>query len=165
MNHLKVLVHCMGVAALSLGCATALSQSVPTARLHCQNVGNSPPEALGDREGRGFSVTESTCRVEGGVGNGGVLTVSAIWDWDKGKAVLVSGMGVTRTPGATHSIQHTEGRMELVFADGKVVGATGSGRGRYVLTSGAASVLKGKTYSYTFKSVGPGQSVVDVTVD
>jgi hypothetical protein len=165
MIPMKVLVHCLGVAALSLGCATAVGQSGNTARLYCQNVGNSPPEALGDREGHAFSIGESTCRVEGGVGHGGLLTVSTIYDWDKTKAVLVSGMGVTRAAGATHSIQHTDGKMELVFADGKVVGVTGSGRGRYMLATGAASVLKGKTYSYTFKSTGMGQSVVDVTID
>ena len=106
-----------------------------------------------------------TCRVEGGATDGGVLTGTTIYEWDKGVATLLSGLGVTRKPGATTAYQHTEGKQSLVMTDGKVTGATGSGRGRYTLATGAAAANNGKTYSYTFRTTAPGQFIVDVKND
>jgi len=165
MNSKKHLRTCIAIAGLALASGTALAQSAPSSRLFCHVVGNSPPEPLGDREGHSISVGEITCRVEGGPGDGGVLTGTTIYEWDKTSGVLLSGIGVTRKPGATSAYQHTEGKIALVVADGKVTGSTGSGRGRTTVATGAAAALSGKAYSYTFKTTGPGQFVVDVKYD
>jgi hypothetical protein len=153
------------VAAISLGSAGALAQAGATAKLYCHAVGASPPEALGDREGHAIAVGQITCRVEGGVTDGGVLTGMTIYEWDKGSATMLSGSGVTRKPGATTAYQHTEGKQSLILTDGKVTGAAGSGRGRYTMATGAAAVNDGKTYSYTFRTNGPGQFIVEVKND
>jgi len=97
--------------------------------------------------------------------DGGVLTGTTIYEWDKGVATQLSGIGVTRKPGATTTYQHTEGKRSLVMTDGKVTGATGSGRGRYTLATGATVANNGKTYSYTFRTTAPGQFIVDVKND
>ncbi len=165
MNSNKRLLICIAVAGLAQASGTALAQPAPSSRLFCHAVGNSPPEPLGDREGHSISVGEITCRVEGGPGDGGVLTGTTIYEWDKTSGVLLSGVGVTRKPGATSAFQHTEGKIALVVADGKVTGSTGTGRGRYTMATGAAASFAGKTYSYSFRSAGPGQFVVDVKND
>lgn len=165
MNHEPDFRSCVCVAAFALLSAVAAAQSGTTARLHCHQVGNSLPEALGDREGHAVSVGEITCRVEGGPGDGGVLTGVAINEWDKGQAVVLSGSGVTRKPGGISAYQHTEGKLSVVMADGKVTGMTGSGRGRVTLATGTVAALAGKTYSYTFNTTGPGLFVVDVKYD
>jgi len=94
------------------------------------------------------------------------MTLSSVFDTvgSRSKRKL-SGLGVTRKPGATTAYQHTEGKQSLVMTDGKVTGATGSGRGRYTLATGAAAANNGKTYSYTFRSTAPGQFIVDVKND
>ena len=161
-------VSVLAATGLVSGLATstmAAAQTSSNARLFCHAVGYNPPEALGDREGHSISVGEITCRVEGGPGDGGVLTGTTIYEWDKANGVLLSGIGVTRKPGATTAYQHTEGKISLVVSNGKVVGSTGSGRGRYTMATGTAASMAGKTYSYTFKTTGPGQFVVDVVND
>jgi len=165
MNCKPQLSTVIAFAALTLGSAGAFAQSGATAKLYCHSVGASPPEALGDREGHAITVGEITCRVEGGATDGGVLTGTTIYEWDKGSATMLSGIGVTRKPGATTAYQHTEGKQSLVMTDGKVTGATGSGRGRYTMATGVAAVNNGKTYSYTFRTIAPGQFIVEVKND
>jgi hypothetical protein len=146
--------------------AGAAAQSGTTAKLYCQSVGNAGvPEALGDREGHSIAAGLFTCRTEGGPGDGGILTGTNIIEWDKGNAVALSGSGITRKPGAVTAYQLTEGKQSLVMTDGKVTGATGSGRGRMTLATGAAASWAGKTFSYTVGTTGPGQFVVDVKYD
>ena len=101
----------------------------------------------------------------GGPSDGGVLTGKTIYEWDKTNGVLLSGSGVTRKPGATTAYQHSEGKISLIIADGKIAGSTFSGRGRITMASGAASSLQGKTYSYAGKTIGPGQFTIDVKYD
>lgn len=163
MNATKILASWFGVAAAVLACMPAHAQS--TARLYCHSVGSAPPEPLGDREGHSISVSQIACRVEGGLTDGGVLTGTTITEWNKGNGVILSGSGVTRRPGATTAYQHTEGTVALIMTDGKVTGSTSSGRGRMTMATGAASALLGKTYSFTARTVAPGQTVVDVTYD
>jgi hypothetical protein len=94
-----------------------------------------------------------------------VLTGTTITEWDKTNGTVLSGVGVTRKPGATTAYQHTEGKTSLTLVDGKVTGSTGSGRGRMTMATGNASSLNGKTYSFTYKTTGPGQFTVDVKYD
>jgi len=165
MNGNRLLVSCIGIAGCWVMCASAFAQSGQSFRLLCQSVGSSTPEPLGDRDGHSISVAEVSCRVEGGLMDGGILTGTGITEWDKTNGVLLAGSGVTRKPGATTAYRNTEARVALTLSDGKVVGSSGSGRGLFTLATGAAAALGAKTYSYTFKSVGPGQAVFDVKID
>jgi hypothetical protein len=155
----------LGVAGVVSANSSALAQSVPSGRLYCHAVGGGPPEPLGDKEGHSISVGEAACRVEGGLQDGGVLTGLTIYEWDQTNGVLLSGLGVTRKPGATSAYEHSEGKISLIIVDGKVAGSTFTGRGRITMATGAASSLKGKTYSYSGKTTAPGQFTVDVKYD
>jgi hypothetical protein len=95
----------------------------------------------------------------------GILTGTGITEWDKTNGVLLSGSGVARKPGATTAYRNTEAKVALTLSDGKVVGSSGSGRGVFTMATGTAAALGAKTYTYTFKSVGPGQTVIDVKID
>jgi uncharacterized protein (DUF2147 family) len=59
--------------------------------------------------------------------------------------------------------QDTEGKVALTIADGKVTGATGVGKVHWVVATGGAAPLAGKTFSYTFKATGPGQWEANAT--
>jgi hypothetical protein len=163
MNSKKILACCIGIAGLALIYTAASAQSGQTEQLHCNPVGYNPPQPLGDQKGHSISTAEFTCRVEGGPLDGGLVTGSGIWEWHKTNAVLLSGMGVTRKPGTTLAWKQLSGKMAMIISDGKVTGFQGSGRGRATLATGAAAERKGKAYDFTFKSVGPGQYVVDIT--
>jgi hypothetical protein len=165
MNYGYQLLRYLGVAILVVMTGSVFAQSGESSRLFCHSVGNSTPEPLGDRDGHSISVAEVSCRVEGGLTDGGILTGTGITEWDKTNGVLLSGSGVTRKPGATTAYRNTEAKVALTLADGKVVGSTGSGRGLFTMATGTAASLSGKTYTFTFKSVGPGQTVFDVKVD
>lgn len=147
------------------GAGNAVAQADMSHRLHCFSVGFAAPEALGDRDGHAISANQIVCRVEGGLTDGGVMHNTAMYEWDKTNAVMLSSAGITRKPGAMSAFQQSEGRISLVLADGKVTGANYSGRGRVTLATGAAAVLMGKTYSYAGKSTGPGQFVLEVKYD
>lgn len=53
----------------------------------------------------------------------------------------------------------------MTVTNGEVTVTSGLGRGRFTMATGTASALSGKTYSFTFKSAGPGQFVMDVKDD
>lgn len=165
MNSNRLLAFFIGVAGLTLIHTPASAQSGHTEQLHCNAVGYGPPEPLGDRKGHAISVSHTSCRVEGGPLDGGVMTGTVIWEWHKTNAVMLSGMGVTRKPGTTLAYQNVKGKGALIIADGKVTGFAGSGRGRCTMATGAAADRKGKTYSFTFKTVGRGKLVIDVTYE
>jgi hypothetical protein len=163
MKKETLIAYGIGIAALALVYAPAFAQSGETFKLHCHGVGYAPPEPLGDRKGHSISVPEYTCRVEGGPSDGGVTTGTGIWEWHGANAVLLSGMGVTRKPGVTLAYRINKENGALVMSDGKVTGFAGSGSGRYTMATGAAAALKGKPFSFTFKTTDPHQFVVDVT--
>jgi hypothetical protein len=163
MNDMKRLAFCIGIAGLTLMQTPAFARPGQTEHLTCNSVGYNPSQPLGDQKGHAVSVSEYTCRVEGGPLDGGLVTGSSIWEWHKSTAVLLSGMGVTRKPGTTVAWTQLSGKMALIMSEGKVTGFQGSGQARYTLATGAAADRNGEPYSFTFKSVGPGQYVVDVT--
>jgi len=146
-----------GAAAAAIAFAvfapSALAQENTTV-WSCQDVGASQPEPLGDREGHSISVSHDSCRTDSGPLAGSVETGTSVWEWDGPEAVLLSGYGVVRKPGATLVSRITEGNLTLTMTDGKVTGWTGSGRGVTVLATGAWAPFAGK-YTWTGKSVGP----------
>jgi hypothetical protein len=143
-------------------CAGAFAQSEHVSKLLCYAVGNSQPEPIGDREGHAVAADQYTCRVEGGLLDGGVVTGGTIWEYDKINATLLSGSGVIRKPGAVAAFQNTESKLTMTLSEGKVTGFTGTGRGHWTMATGTAAALKGKTYSYTFTATGPFEFVGNV---
>jgi hypothetical protein len=142
----------------------AWSQEPTTFRLHCQILGPSVPEPLGDREGHSLSTTQVSCRAEGGPMDGAVMSGYTAYEW-QGQNANGVGFGVIRKRGAALVYSNSEMTSSLIMENGRVVGNTGGGRGRYVMASGAASAWAGKGYRYTFKSSGFNQFTIDVTVD
>ena len=95
------------------------------------------------------------------------MVEAIIWEWDKTKtnAVLLAGSGVIRKPGSTVAFQITEGKLAVTITDGKVTGATSSGRGNDGEATGGAASLAGKLYIWSTKSTGKLQFVLDVKVE
>lgn len=156
-----------GVVALALAAAvgSALAQAPLTQKAVCVFVGFGAIEPIGDRAGHALRVSAYSCLVENGPMEGAVITGTNIFEWDGPKAVILSGDGVGRKPGSLISFKVIEGGTALTMTDGKVTGFTGSGKGVVNLASGSATALKGKTYSYTVRSISPVQFVIDTTYD
>ncbi len=125
----------------------------------CHYVGISTIEPLGDREGHGLRVAPLSCVITAGPLSGGVFTGTTIWEMDKSGGAFLAGNGVLRKPGAMVVELLTDGKLELVMSDGKVIGATTTGHGRYVMAVGSAASLSGKTWVYTTKATATGFSI------
>ena len=165
MNAFQSLSRIAAVILAAVVCAPAHAQTPIAYKCHCHTAGTAPQEALGDREGHAVSAGSYTCRVEGGPLDGGVLTGTNIYEWDKASAVGLSGNGVGRKPGATLVYQLGEFKNALTMADGKVTGFLATGSGTYKLATGTAASLAGKSFSYSARPAGPGQFTIDVKVE
>jgi hypothetical protein len=116
-----------------------------------------PPEPLGDTEGHSITVGQVTCHIDSGPLSGAILTGTDIYEWNGTNAVALSASGVVRKPGATAVYQESGGKLALTMADGKVTGWTATSRLTYVLATGGAAALAGKSFLITAKPTGPGQ--------
>jgi hypothetical protein len=165
-------MHCLlnvcGLATAAIAFAAFAPSAVAQENaftLTCQNVGGGAPEPLEDREGHSILVNDYSCRADSGPLSGGVWTGRAIWEWDKTNAVLVSGNGVVRKPGAAVVYQETRGKLALTMTDGKVTGFIATGGGTWPMAIGSAASLAGKSYTWTSKPTGPGQFAVELKVE
>jgi len=131
----------------------------------CLNVGNGPPEPLGDREGHAISVGNYSCLANSGPLNGGVWTETIGWEWDKAGAVIISAVGVVRKPGFTTMVKIEEGKIERIITDGKTTGFTGSGHGTFPVAVGGSPSLAGKSFNYSVKTTGFNQFTLDMNVE
>ena len=111
MNFLRRLCGVAGAAVAFAAFAPSAVAQEDIVKYACQNVGAFSLEPLGDREGHSISVGQFSCRVESGPMSGGGVSGTAIWEWDKTNAVLVSGSGVFRKPGATVVYQDLSGKL------------------------------------------------------
>ena len=145
--------------------ASAPAQTAVTFKSTCQDVGMSGREPLGDREGHSITVGQYSCKNEGGVEDGSLMSGMVIWEWDRTAAVMLSGNGVIRKPGAFAVYQNFEGKASLTVVDGKVTGLTGTSTGVYKTATGGMAPLAGKSFSSTFKSIGGGQFVIEATIE
>jgi hypothetical protein len=148
--------------ALAAFASTAGAQEL-SFKVICQDVGAFSPEPVGDHEGHVMSVDQYSCRIEGGPMGGAVLTGRDVTDWDKTNGVLVLGDAVVRKPGGFAVYQDMEGKIALTITDGKVTGFTGGGKVHWVVATGSAGPLAGKTFSYTMQSTGAGQWEANAT--
>ncbi|HZM56603.1 MAG TPA: hypothetical protein VFC03_16400 [Acidimicrobiales bacterium] len=144
---------------------SAFAQTQAMDRSVCTFIGMSPPEPLNDRQGHTISISQFTCKAEGGVLDGAVMTGSQIYEWNGVNAVGHAGYGVYRKPGATVIYVNDEMKNMVIMADGKPAGFAASGRGHHALATGTAASLNGKTYTYTAKPIGPGQFLLEGKVD
>jgi hypothetical protein len=154
-------------AALALACAMAFASPSGWAQdvARCRYVGPPVPEPLGDREGHALSTSQVSCRMESGSMEGGVLTGTTVWEWQGNSAVGLAGHGVTRKPGGTVAYVNSEMKLTLVMDGSRVVGTAASGHGRYVMATGSAASMLGKTYSFTTKPAGYGEFILEVKPD
>jgi hypothetical protein len=127
----------------------------------CHNVDEGAPQPIGDREGHMMAIYDVTCSVVEGQPSGGVSSGKVIVEWDKTHATLIAGGGVMRSPGSIVVFQNTEEMGDATVADGKVTGFASSGRGKIIWSTGVDAPSVGKSYSYTTKLTGPGQSIVE----
>ena len=164
-SHLGVCGVAMAVIALLAIAPTALAQENAFTTT-CQEMGSGAPQPPENRLGDLISVEQDRCSVDSGPLIGGVLIEEIIWEWNttKTNAVLLSGSGVIRKPGSTVAFQITQGTMAMTMTDGKVTGATSSGQGVDGIATGAAASFAGKPYTWSTKSTGKLQFVLDVTM-
>ena len=153
-----LLVRLGGAAAAAIalfGFAPGALADESTTVWNCQNVGQSQPEPLGDREGHALLVGSVSCRAELGALAGGVMTTQDVWEWDGPKAALVSFTGVVRKNGATLVWKAIQGKLELTMTEGKVTGFTVSGRADTVLAAARWAPWASKQMTWTGKPNGP----------
>jgi hypothetical protein len=161
-SRVLTLVASLTLATLS---AMAVAQSAVIYKSTCQDVGMGAREPLGDRDGHAIAVGQYSCRNEGGIEDGSIMTGGIVWEWDKNAGIMLSGNGVIRKPGALAVYQNSDGKIALTTTDGKVTGVTGTAKGVYKTASGSMAPLAGKSFNATFHSTGPGQFVIEVTVE
>jgi hypothetical protein len=162
---MKTALFAAAIALLSFAAFApdAVAQEI-NATLTCQGVGTGAPEPLGDREGHSITVGQYSCRVDSGPMSGGLVTGTAVWEWDGPNAVQLSNSAVGRKPGATIVWVGKSGKLALTMTDGKVTGFTASGQGADVVATGSAASLVGKTSTWTSKSTGPDQFTTEETL-
>jgi hypothetical protein len=144
-------------AGLTVAPASAQDLSM---RLVCANSHGPYVEPIVDREDQRFQASEASCKVEGGPMDGAVLTQSTFWHFDKNAGAMLSSHSVARKPGSLLVSGATAGTMAILGTGGW----SASGKGRYLLATGAATSLDGKTFSWTGKPEGYGY-VLTVVVD
>jgi hypothetical protein len=163
-SHIISIIRIATVLALSTALSNALAQTPLVLKANCMSIFR-PVEALGDREGHSLAIAEFTCRFEGGPLAGAVGPGSGIYEWNGPNGVALSSSGIYRKPGVHAAWINTDMKLALTIADGRPVGATTNGRGRFLLVTGSAAALSGKSYSFTSQSTGPGVFSMDVTLD
>ncbi len=127
----------------------------------CYDVGASAPEPLGAQPGPVMIISDYVCVATSGPMKGGVDTGRAVSVFDKSGGKLATGTGVIRKPDGTAVYLMTDQKLELMMSEGKVVGVTSSGHGRYVLAEGSAASLSGKAFTINTKTTGPHEFTIN----
>lgn len=158
--------------ATSLGwfipCTLALAAGGAAAQPHtasCINSGSSAVEPLDGASGHALQVVTLTCVHSGGAVDGAVSTLEAIWEVDMASSKLVSAHAVARKPGALAAYRITEGVLQPVMKQGKPAGWTATGKGVYLVGSGTAAALSGRSFSWMARLTGPRLYAMDFRLD
>jgi hypothetical protein len=106
-------------AALSLGTplcvvTVALAQTPPAYRLICQAFSVSTREDLQDRQGHALITSSTSCVVEGGLMNGGVITISGATEANGDASTVLVTSAITRKPGSVVMTVGETGKSTLV---------------------------------------------------
>lgn len=145
--------------------ASAADEAVTIGKLICFGIGAGASEWIAGQEGHALQIVSATCRGEGGLTDGGVMTQSTIWEMNKGSATALSGDGVLRKPAGILVYRLTAGSRSLIMTDGKVSGWTASGKGVYTMATGSMAPLANKNFSWTARPTGFNQYVIDSVLD
>ena len=157
MTLLRILVGALTAVTVTQGGVLKASAQEKVDAFSCQYIEAPTAEPFGNEEGQGISVRDYACQVTQGPLIGGVLTGRAVWEMDTSGGRLLMGGGVIRKPGAIAVLQLSEGKLEYATTNGEVTAVTTSGRGNYLLASGGAASLSGKTFTYSTKTTAPAQ--------
>lgn len=157
MTSLRILLGALTAATAMQGAAIKASAQENVDAFSCRYIEAPTAEPFGNEEGHGISVRDYSCQLTQGPLSGGVLTARAVWEIDKSGGRLLLGGGIIRKPGAMAVLQLSEGKLEYVTKNGDVTEVRTSGRGAYLLASGAAASLSGKTFTYNTKTTAPAQ--------
>lgn len=126
----------------------------------CQDIGNNQPEPL-DKKDNAILAGAFSCRIAGGLMDGGSLTGVFNWEVTGDKAKMLSGMGIIRKEGAVVAYQDTSGENTFTVKDGNITGWSAKGTAVWLAASGPASAGLGKTFHWTAKPTGINQFTVD----
>jgi len=154
MSVLRILASVVAVATVTQ--TAVLKAEAQESVYDCRYVGAPTLEPLGDREGHGLRIVDYSCVVTAGPLSGGVFTARNIYEVDKSGGTLLTGEGVYRKPGAMAVLQATDGKVEYVMSDGKMIAATVTGHSRFVMAVGSWAALSGKATVYSTKPTATG---------
>ena len=157
MTLLRILAGALAAALATQGAVVKASAQQDVDAFSCRYIEAPTAEPFGNEEGHGISVRDYSCQLTQGPLSGGVLTARAVWEIDKSGGRLLLGGGIIRKPGAMAVLQLSEGKLEYVTKNGDVTEVRTSGRGAYLLASGGAASLSGKTFTYNTKTTAPAQ--------
>lgn len=170
MHPKRIHVSCRNPVVLALVLGTLAWAAPATAqpstfRVLCTTYGSNSLEPVGDREGHSIQAAEAACVTEGGALDGTVTTQNTLWEFDKGAGTMLSSHGFSRKPGAVAAYANSSGTLTFQTSEGKVTGWLATGKGRYLVATGSAAALTGKTYGWQARPTGPRTYVVDVALD
>ena len=159
----------LSVLSLLLALAVAGYQTDALAQaktsLVCTAIGNNAPDVLDAKQAHTLGNSDFSCRLEGGPLDKGWATGHQVYEYFGPKGVGKAGFGVVRHPEGSAVWVNEIMQIELKMQEGKVTGFHSTGKGRYAMATGAAKDLEGKTYSYVGRPTGPGQFIIEVTLD
>jgi hypothetical protein len=154
------------VFVLALGAAANPAHAQGTSiRTLCTDPGPHLNEPMPGREEQSILEGSGTCVIQGGPMDGAVETQHKLWHFDKAGGSLVSLHAVARKPGSMAVYVNDAGTLDFRTTEGKVTGWTASGKGRYVLGTGAAAAFSGKSVSWTAVPTGPRTYIVSVVIE
>ena len=134
------------VSAVSAAAPSAFAEEKVQGQLTCQDIGSQDNrEKLADCENHAIAVEYYSCVEVEGPQKGAILSGHKIVEWDGAIGTILSGDGVTRMSGPTEVYKALDGKITLVFKDGKVVDVHGEGHNQEMLAIGAAAPVNGQS--------------------
>jgi hypothetical protein len=151
--------------AATIGIPAGVAAQSITIKSSCVNTTPFVVETAGAQAGPGIAERPYACVVSGGLLDGGTLTGVNIWEVRGADWTTVSGVGVIRRADGYLVHTLTDSKLAFQVKDGKVVGWSGTGSGRYTSAGGVAAPWAGKRFSFKFAPTGPTSYVVETTVE
>jgi hypothetical protein len=159
--------HHMTLCAVAgvLGIPAGVAAQPMTIKSSCVNTTPFVVERSGAQAGPGIAERPYACVVSGGPLDGGALTGVNVWDVRGADWTLASGISVSRRADGYVVTQATEGKLTMQMKDGKVLGWSAAGGGRYTAAGGVAAPLAGKRFTWKASPTGPSSFTTETTVE
>jgi hypothetical protein len=148
-----------------IGMPAGVAAQTMTIKSSCVNTTPFVVETAGAQAGTGIAERPFACVVSGGLLDGGAQTGVNVWEVRGADWTLASGAGVSRRTDGYLVFQSAEGKLSMQMKDGKVVGWSATGSGRYTAAGGVATSLAGKRFSWKAAPTGPNSFSVETTVE